>query len=385
MNQVQRLFRVHQKSKRRAIGLMSGMSMDGVDLACADLEGEFPDLKVSLVATSYRAFSPELRARLRRAIEGNPAEISELNVLIGEEFARTVMNFLDAQAIPKASIDFIGSHGQTLFHNGTSSVTSVASTLQIGSPSVIAQMTGLITVGNFRSRDLAGGGHGAPLVGLADYLLYRNGDELVALNNLGSISNVSVVTPHIEDMLVFDTGPANVGIDHVARMIPGNASGFDIDGRYSAQGRILPEILSGWMANDFYRKPPPKTAGFNEFLFDELSAQALQEKPADLLRTALEVSALSLRDAYRNFVIPRFPTLRKIIFSGGGVHNQTLIARIKSHLPEFEIVVMDPAISDAKEALAFAILANETLSGRPGSYPSMTGIAKPSILGEICL
>lgn len=176
MNLAKRLSSVIEKKSRRIIGLMSGMSMDGVDLACIDISGEFPDLKIELIGTFYRPYSDKFRLRLKNAISSTVSEVSELNVAISQEFSQCVENFLKESGIDKDSIDAIGSHGQTLFHS--------QSTLQIGSPSIIAELTGILTIANFRVRDISAGGRGAPLVSLADYILYRENAPVV-LNNLG--------------------------------------------------------------------------------------------------------------------------------------------------------------------------------------------------------
>jgi anhydro-N-acetylmuramic acid kinase len=380
MDLSKRLELVIKKKSRRIIGLMSGMSMDGVDLACADISGEFPDLKVELVGTFYRPYSKEFKKVLLEGIDSKVSEISRLNFLVAQEFAQCTESFLVTTGIARSTIDVIGSHGQTLFHDSSS-------TLQIGSPSIIAEITGFMTIGNFRVRDICAGGKGAPLVSIADYILYRE-KEPIALNNLGSISNVTVVTPKLEDMLAFDTGPANMPIDYFAKMIEGNIVGIDKNGEFSANGFVIQELLEEFCRIDYFKQKPPKAAGYCEFgpeVLAKIMIPFKNQKPEDLLRTAVEFSALTLANAYRSFVLPRYPELKKAIFSGGGTYNKTLMDRIKLLLPEIKVETLKDDLSDAKEALAFAILANETLSGRPGSIPSITGVSRPTILGELAL
>lgn len=375
-----RLKLVINKKSRRIIGLMSGMSMDGVDLACADISGEFPDLKVELVGTFYRPYSKEFKKILLEGIDSTVSEISRLNFLVAQEFAQCAESFLVTTGIARSTVDVIGSHGQTLFHDSRS-------TLQIGSPSIIAELTGLMTIGNFRVRDICAGGKGAPLVSIADYILYKE-KEPIALNNLGSISNVTVVTPKLEDMLAFDTGPANMPIDYFAKMIEGNIVGIDKNGEFSANGVVIQELLEEFCRINFFNQKPPKAAGYGEFgpkALAKIMIPFKNQKPEDLLRTAVDFSALTLANAYRSFVLPRYPELKKAIFSGGGTYNKTLMERIKLLLPEIQVETLKDDLSDAKEALAFAILANETLSGRPGSVPSITGVSRPTILGELAL
>ena len=309
-----------------------------------------------------------------------------MNFLVAEKFSECVDQYLKKDAIDKNLIDAIGSHGQTLFHS--TGIDHATSTLQVGDPSIIAEKTEIITIGNFRVRDLAAGDRGAPLVSLADFILYRDPTGPVALNNLGSISNLTVVTSSIDDLLAFDTGPANMAIDFFARKIPTNKDGIDEGGSLSSGGVVIPKLLQFMLEENFFKIPPPKAAGYEEFgpkKLAEISSPFLDSKPQDLLRTSVEFSACTLSKAYRDFVFPRFPDLKRVIFSGGGIHNLTLMTRIRELLPELRIEVLDSKIADAKEALAFAILANETLCGRPGTYPSMTGVKKPTILGEIAL
>lgn len=387
MNKAEKLTAIMAKPKRRIIGLMSGMSMDGVDLAYAEISGEFPSLEVRLLASHYHPYSPPFQARLLAGRCAKISEASELNVLVAEEFALTVKEFLCKHQLSAASIDAIGSHGQTLFHS-TSSGENTPSSLQVGSPSIIAELTGITTVGNFRVRDIAAGGQGAPLVSLADHILFHNPAEIIALNNLGSISNVTIVTPNPSEMLSFDTGPANMAIDFFARQVPGNSEGMDLAGSISATGHCIPDLLAALLTNQFFQKKPPKAAGYEEFsprILEEAIRALPRAQPQDLTRTAVEWSAVTIAMAYREFVLPKFPKLTKVIFSGGGVYNQTLMSRIVALLPMLKIETLPNTLADAKEALAFAVLANELLSGRPGSLPCITGVKAPTVLGEIAL
>ncbi len=358
--------------------------MDGIDLAYAKLSGTFPDLQVKLLGTHYKPYSSTLKRRLISVNKAFPEEISQLNVCVAEEFSLCVKEFLTLSAVDPSHVDGIGSHGQTIFHS-SGEQNSNKSSLQIGAPSIIAELTDLLTVGNFRVRDIAGGGQGAPLVGIADYILFRDPNGPIALNNLGSISNLTVVTPALGEMLCFDTGPANMPIDFFARKI---RSGIDSGGALAKKGSCIPELLELMMNNPFFERRPPKSAGYAEFgpeRLAEISRSFSASSIEDLLRTSVEFSALTIEKAYRDIVLPNFPRLSKIIFSGGGIYNATLMGRIRELLPELRIDCMDEELSDAKEALAFAILANETLSGRPGSFPALTGVQRPTVLGEIAL
>lgn len=391
MDKAARLQSVLQKRSRRIIGLMSGMSMDGVDLALADISGEFPNLQIRLEDSFFLPYSTQLKADLLEARSGgSTALISELNFRVGGEFANCVQTFLKEKKISSDSIDAIGSHGQTLFHRVGDGY-SHPSTLQIGSGSLIAERTGILTVFNFREKDLAVGGTGAPLVPLVDYLLFREDHKVKALNNLGSISNLTLVAPHLDEVMAFDTGPANMPIDFYAAFIPGNPEGIDLDGRFSQQGKVVDALLNEFLKNPFFAKSPPKAAGYAEFgpvYLERLRVQFQNEDPMNLLRTAVEFSARTLADAYKNFIIPRFPQLSEIILTGGGAKNPTLVQRIRDLLPGISVQSLDDhdrRFSDAKEALAFAVLANETLSGRAGNVPQVTGASRAVVLGEIAL
>jgi anhydro-N-acetylmuramic acid kinase len=366
---------------------MSGMSMDGVDLAFAEISGSFPDLNVKLIATYYREYSLPTRQMLMNCREGTVHDVCQSNFVVAQEFSMCVNEFLASNCIDAETIDAIGSHGQTI-HHVPQGEGRIPSTLQVGSASIISEMTAIPTISNFRVRDMALGGQGAPLIPLVDYILYRDKDGVVALNNLGSISNVTVVTPDLDQVNGFDTGPANMPIDFFAKLVPGNELGIDLDGKLSAQGRIIPDLLSEMMEIPFLSKHPPKSAGYEEFgpaVLRRLQDRYRQESPADLLRTAVEFSAASIADAYKRFILP-YHQLKHVTFTGGGCYNETLMRRIRELMPEFvirELNEQDKALNDAKEALGFAILANETLSGRPGNVPTVTGARKAVILGEL--
>ncbi|PWU20632.1 MAG: anhydro-N-acetylmuramic acid kinase [Bdellovibrio sp.] len=384
---LERLISTINKSHRRIIGLMSGMSMDGVDLAYAEICGSFPDLKVKLIGAHARPYAPEVKRMLMGSREGTVYDVCQLNFLVAEEFSECVNEFLALNSIDAKAIDAIGSHGQTICHvpRGTD---RIPSTLQVGSSSIIAEMTGIPTIANFRVRDMAVGGEGAPLIPLVDYILYRDSGGVVALNNLGSISNVTVVTPELDHLTGFDTGPANMPIDFFAKLIPGNDLGIDCDGALSSRGRIIPDLLNEMMQIPFIAKSPPKAAGYEEFgpvLLRKFQDKYSEKVPMDLLRTAVEFSALSISYAYKKFILPHHQ-LKHVTFTGGGCYNQTLMKRIRELLPELNIRELnekDKALNDCKEGLGFAILAHETLSGRPGNVPSATGANKAVVLGEL--
>jgi anhydro-N-acetylmuramic acid kinase len=386
MDLVSRLSAIASKKEKTIIGIMSGMSMDGINLACVKISGEFPKLKIDLVGTHLRSYSQVTRDNILRGRAATVAEVSALNFAIADAFSQSVEEYLAKNNLSRNDIDLIGSHGQTLYHSSQS--TGVHTTLQVGDPSLIAEQTGIPTIGNFRIRDMAAGGQGAPLVALADYILYHQVGRVLAVNNLGSISNVTIVTPDIDDVLAFDTGPANMIIDYFASRVPGNNRGIDTNGEISAGGDVLPDLLGKLLALPFFEKNPPRAAGYEDFgpmRLERITKHYADAHPRDLVRTAVEFSAVTIRDAYQKYVIPKFPSLAEIRFSGGGIYNQTLMQRIRQHLPNLKVDVFDPEFADAKEALSFAILAHETICGRPGNVLGATGAMKRVILGEIAI
>ena len=281
----------------------------------------------------------------------------------------------------------LGSHGQTLFHRPREAGRS-AETLQVGDGRLLHEDTGIPTVSDFRPADIEAGGEGAPLVPMADWVLH-GGETTTACHNLGSIANVTVVPPRLEEVMAFDTGPANMLIDAFALRCPG-APSMDTHGRLSAEGTVDDDVLltlyikrAAWLA-----QPPPKSAGYGTFgpeLIDAVLAAHPDVAPHDLVRTAVEFTASTLAEAYERHVLTRFPDLERVRFSGGGCRNPTLMEAIRRRLVALDITVeiLGAAWADAKEAVAFAILADRTLRGLPGNVPGATGAATSVVLGRI--
>ncbi|MEE9127568.1 MAG: anhydro-N-acetylmuramic acid kinase, partial [Planctomycetota bacterium] len=326
---------------------------------------------------------------LARALEASPTDLCRLDFDLAELWAVEVLRMLEQHGTRPADVDVLGSHGQTVAHVPKSpdrpKSPDSAATLQIGQADVLAERTGILTVSDFRTRDIAAGGEGAPLVPLADWILYAEPGATTACHNLGSIANVTVIPERQEHVWAFDTGPANALLDCFAE-------GIDRDGRVSATGsvnkqllRALSEMRAGWLS-----QPPPKSAGYDTFgpgfAQEVLSAHEAVPRP-DLLRTAVQFTAETIGDAYERLVLPRHPDLSRVRFSGGGCHNPTLMAAIRSRLEPLEVPmeVMEPEWIDAKEAVAFALLADATVRGRTGNLPGATGAQRPVVLGKISL
>jgi anhydro-N-acetylmuramic acid kinase len=382
----------------RVIGMMSGTSADGIDIALVRISGAPPNISAEFEAHHHAAFPAPVRTAILRIANGAPttaAGISQLNFLLGEEFARAAMEACKRWRAPLSRIDLIGSHGQTIYHQGTASkflgTRKIASTLQIGEPSVIAERTGVPTIADFRPMDMAAGGQGAPLVPFVDYLLYRHAKLGRVALNIGGIANVTVIPPgaRAADVFAFDTGPGNMIADALVEAATRRHAKFDRDARIAFRGRTIPRLLERLMREPYLRKRLPKTAGREQFgaaYADGLVSWGKKHraKPADLIRTATVFTSLSIADAFHRFIFPR-ARIDELVVAGGGAKNPLMMAQLAAALPQVKIV---PASSlgipaEAKEAFAFAVLAYEAYHGRPNNLPSATGAKRAVIMGKL--
>ena len=377
---------------------MSGTSADGIDAAVIRLRGADDGLSLDVLGFDTVAFPPGLRDRLMEVSDPETGRIDELGRLhfeLGELFARAAAGVAGSAGLSMEEIDLIGSHGQTVHHlPGREARFGVetGATLQIGDPSVIAQRTGVVTIGDFRAADVARGGQGAPLVPYVDYLLFRHPVKARGLLNLGGIANLTVLPadPGPDDVMAFDTGPASMLIDAVARTELGRD--MDADGAGARRGRPAEHLVADVLAMPYFDRPPPKSTGRE--MFGERCAAALVRagreaglSGEDLLATATEITVRSIRDACRRFVEPVVSKLDELIVSGGGARNGFMLERLAQAMAPVEVATSDDhgLSSDAKEAVAFAVLADQTVRGRPGSLPGATGADRPAVLGKICL
>lgn len=380
------------------MGMMSGTSADGIDAAIVRISGSPPALLTKLEAHHHASFEPKVREQVLRLANGGAtttAEISRLDFVLGEEFARAAVAAAQASGIRLEQIALIGSHGQTVFHQGSPArligAWRVASTLQIGEPSIIAERTGIPTIANFRPSDIAAGGQGAPLVPFVDYLLYRDAQRGRVALNIGGIANVTVIPAAAspENVFAFDTGPGNMIVDALVQGMTRGRSKYDRGAKTALSGRTIPELLSRVMREPYLRKRPPKTAGREQF------GQAYVERlitwgrkhhasPADLVRTATVFTALSIADAFRRLILPKIK-VDELIVSGGGAKNPLMMAQLAASVPGVEIIHSDRlgVPTEAKEAFAFAILAYEAFHGRPNNLPSATGARHPVVMGKL--
>jgi anhydro-N-acetylmuramic acid kinase len=377
-----------------ALGIMSGTSADGIDVALVRMAGG----KASLENFAAFPFPQGIQKAILKLGEGRPvttAEISQLNFLLGEIFAGAALAACKKFRVSPTRIDVIGSHGQTVFHQGMPSLFNrarVASTLQIGDPSVIAVRTGITTVGDFRPADMAAGGQGAPLVPFVDFLLYRHTQIGRVALNIGGIANVTVIPAgaKLEHVFAFDTGPGNMVIDALVRHFTRGRKRFDRNAEMAAKGELLPGLLSILLCDQYFSKLPPKTAGREQYGEGYLRAllshrEARRANPEDVIRTATILTALSILDAFHRS-IKSTAKIEEIIVSGGGAHNPLLMAQLESGLNGVRVRAADElgVPGDAKEAFAFAVLACETLRKRPANVPGATGAKKAVVLGKVC-
>jgi anhydro-N-acetylmuramic acid kinase len=416
------------------LGMMSGTSADGIDVALARISGEPPSLNAKLLDHASVKFPPTLRKEILRIAEQHPitaGELSQLNFRLGEVFADAALAACRKFRIPPKRVSLIGSHGQTIFHQGRPVPyvgEPTASTLQIGEPSVMAARTGITTVGDFRPADMALGGQGAPLVPYVDYLLYRHPKLGRVSLNLGGIANITVIPAGArpDQVFAFDTGPANMLIDALVQHFTHGRQHFDKDAQLARSGYLNRPLLKALLQDPYLKVKPPKSTGreyYGAAYVKKLLAlgRRYKAKPSDLIRTATAFTAVAVGDALHTFVLPKHK-IEEIIVSGGGVQNPLLmealqiftlvpprkvysgvdrrkkiVLEIRIHVPGHKVPPIPKDVClltirrsdefgvpmEAKEAFAFALLAYETFHQRPANLPSATGARGPAILGKI--
>jgi anhydro-N-acetylmuramic acid kinase len=377
----------------KVIGLMSGTSADGVDAALVEIHGRGLDLTVRPLAFVALSYPSKLQRRIVSACtKGTVAEICHLNVLLGEWFAKAALQAIKTAGLTPHDIDAIGSHGQTVHHLPNPvrepGVGPIRSTLQIGEPAVIAERTGITTVADFRPRDMAAGGQGAPLAPYAHYLLLRDPDRSRLVVNLGGISNVTYVPAKggLEALCAFDTGPGNMALDGLMHHLSQGRQAYDRDGRLAARGHVSQALLRRLLAHPYFRKAPPKSTGrelfgtpFVDMLLKEQRRRRLS--PEDLLATCALLTAKAVQTAGRWIE----GTIDEVIVGGGGAKNRAIMAHMSQTFAPVPVQTFEEAGWESKafEAIAFAVLAYQTLQGDPANVPAVTGARHPVILGAI--
>lgn len=348
----------------RVAGLISGTSVDGIDVAVVDIADG-----IEVISTSTVPYPPEVRAAILSVSNAvtHTATIARLNFLLGELFAEAVIHC----GVPLETIELIGSHGQTIFHEGEPVEfcgRRIASTMQIGEAAVIAERTGIETIADFRAADMAAGGKGAPLVPFLDYQLFRHPERARIALNIGGIANITVIPANAspEQVIAFDTGPGNMIMDALAPPL-------DRDGARARAGKVNAALLERLLADPYYDRDPPKSCGREQYGAEFVRATGID------IATATELTARTIARA-----VGRYPDTEEVVVSGGGAHNRFLMQRLAELVlarvttsAEFGIGV------DSKEAILFALLAYQTYHGRAGNLPSATGARKAVVLGKI--
>ena len=423
-------YKLLDTDKKYVIGLMSGTSVDGIDAAIVEVSGHGLETAVNLIAFETFSFPSGVPQRILALCHPDTArvdDICEMNFYIGYLFAEAVKHILKKSGMSTSDIALIGSHGQTIHHlprnpntdynanatetrslkrsgrrvygkereisnppHRTARNVKRPSTLQIGEPAVIAHETGIPTIADFRVADMAAGGQGAPLTSYTDYLLFRDSVKTVGLLNIGGIANITVLPVNCSPDVVSasDTGPGNMCIDAVIREITEGTERYDKAGERAAQGTPYQPLIDTWLKHPFFQLQPPKTTGRemfgNTFAMECLEAcRSHRLSDNDIIATLTELTVRTITDYIQQFVAEQNP-IDVLYVSGGGVHNQTIMRRLGELLVDTAVEPVDNSgiSSDAKEAIAFAVLANETLHGQYGNLPSATGASVRKILGK---
>ncbi len=402
---------------------MSGTSIDGIDACLVEISGNGLHTRINVLAFETYPYNDTTRTAILDTCNpgtGTVDKVCQLNFFLGKLFANAATAIANKAHISIKDIDLIGSHGQTVYHipnpatmektedrsqkpeargqraegreKETWGLPHIRSTLQIGEPSVIAQETGVTTVADFRPRDMAAGGQGAPLVPYVDFILFRDKEKGRALQNIGGIANVTVLPKNcgINDVIAFDTGPGNMIIDRITEFVTNATQHFDEGGKLAERGKMNDNLLASLLMHPYLSKPPPKTTGREEFgksFANNLYKDAIHSgiKNIDILATVTAFTAHTIADSYKKWILSKHH-LSEIIISGGGSYNSTLIKFLRQYLePTIQLHSIDKfGISpNTKEAIAFAILANETISGNPNNIPSATGAREAVIMGKI--
>jgi len=386
-----------KKKTKNVIGLMSGTSIDGVDAVLTRITGNGVNTKIKQLGFITYPFPKEIKNLILRNAElneGNVTDICKLNFLIARVYVNAIKKLCHGINLPLKKIDLIGSHGQTIHHLPKKEILfgyDTSSTLQIGDPSVIAKLTGILTIGDFRVGDVALGGEGAPLVPYFDYIIFHLDKKNRALLNIGGISNITILDKNckVDEVIAFDTGPGNMLIDSLAKKFFNKD--YDKDGKFARRGKINSELFNYLKQNDaFIERKPPKSTGREYYGKEFLSSLIKKFKKIsheDIIRTVTLFTAYGIYRNYEKFV-KKETEISELIISGGGARNLQLVEDLKNYFGKSVNVKNIESLgmsSDAKEAICFAVLANETISGNETNIPRVTGAGRKTILGKICL
>ena len=392
-NQYAIVSRLREKKTRRIVGLISGTSADGVTAVVAEIGNCSVDIKVDLIRHETYEYPPELREEVFKLFspdKANVEHVCKMNFALGEFFAEAANKIIDESGFTVNEIDLIGSHGQTVWHNpfqGNIVGYSTSSTLQIGEPVVITMKTGIPVVADFRKVDMVAGGEGAPLTPYLDYVLHRNQEKNIILQNIGGIANLTYLPKdcEISDIIAFDTGPGNMMIDAAVKHFSGGSKSYDLDGFHAFNGKVDTRLLDELLTHPYYSRSPPKTTGREEF-GEEYTWKVIGENPEikqdDIIASLSALTVETITKSYKDF-LPE--PADEVYVSGGGSYNRYLMKRLKERLSPNPVKAYDELgfSSEAKEALLLAVLANEHIMGVPANIPAATGANKRAILGNL--
>ncbi len=374
------------------IGLMSGTSADGVDAALFEIEGVPGDLKTRLIHGRTCAYEPAMRETILGCCDVDRSrvhKIAELNVSLAEVFADSAIQLIAETSVSREDVDLIGSHGQTIWHNVRPDG-RVSASLQIVEAAILAERTGITTISNFRARDIALGGQGAPLTSYVDWLLLRHPRYWRAIQNIGGMGNVTFLPPLNNERdrpIAFDTGPGNALLDAAVGHFSGGKLTYDHAGEIAKRGRMNEEWLEVLLQHPYYQRGYPKTTGRETFgtaaaleLVAQAAARGLSE--TEIIATLTALTATNISEAYRRFAPA---PVQEVIIGGGGRHNPVIVAMLRDLLAPARVLSHEDIgmNSDFKEALVFAVLAYESWHGRPGTMPAFTGASGAAVLGQI--
>lgn len=373
-----------------AIGIMSGTSLDGIDVVIAEIKGYNQDTKVNILAFDSFEYEKTLLLKIKECINNefvSKALICSLNFELGYAYSNAVKIACKKYGINLDDVEFIASHGQTIFHINDSFDSYIRSSLQLGEGSIIANQCKTTVVSNFRAADIAVGGKGAPLVPFSDYILFNDSSKNRSVHNIGGIANMTVIKKgsELEDVFGFDSGPGNMMIDYACKKYF-NVD-YDNNGEIARKGNVIEDFLRELLNNDYFKVKPPKSTGRELFGDDYTEKMCLKYEnhlKEDIVRTLTEFTKVTIVDSYKEFILP-FTKLDEIIFCGGGVYNTFLIEIIKKELPQISILTLEDIgyNSSSKEALAFIVLGNQTLNYSSSNVLKVTGAKEQVILGQV--
>ncbi|MCS7384143.1 MAG: anhydro-N-acetylmuramic acid kinase [archaeon GB-1867-097] len=393
---MKRIMEIREKDEKLALGLMSGTSADGISTIIVKLKGNWTETKFKIIHYRTKKYPEKIRKEIFKIFQpetGKVDNICMMNFVLGEIFAEAALETIDEAGLKRTEIDFIASHGQTIHHMPKMKkiYTYMArSTLQIGEPSIIAERTGILTIADFRPRDIAAGGEGAPISAYADYILFRSKTKSRAVQNIGGIANVTYIPRNSkpEGIIAFDTGPGNMMIDGIIEYLTRGKMTFDENGKIAARGKVNCKLLEYLMEHPYLKRKPPKTTGRREFGRKYIikvvkRAEKMNLNLEDILATITKYTAKTIAESYRRY-LPEIPD--ETIIGGGGSHNKTLMKMLEEEIGDETRIFRHEDFgipAQAKEPLILTILANEAIHGHFNNIPSATGAKRKVLMGKI--